>query len=219
MNAVGYIRVSTEEQRDHGFSLLAQRRQIQAYCTAKGWDLVKVYADEGLSGKDLNNRPALPQLLATMGDDPEVVLVTRLDRLSRNTRQLLALVEDHFTQNGVRLVSINEGIDPTTPAGEFVLTILAGLAQMERKQIADRVREGMAEAKRQGKHVGRPPFGYKIGGEGTLVPDPTQQFLLRRARHLAREFGYAAAAQELGWPACTLWWRVKQAERRKERQG
>jgi len=208
MRAAGYIRVSTEEQRNQGFSLSAQRRQITAYCSARGWTLADIYADGGVSGRSLD-RPALQRLLqAVSSNGVQAVVITALDRLSRTTRDLLELIEDHFTRGGPRLVSISEGIDPTTPAGEFVLTVLAGLAQLERRQLAERVRVGMQEARRQGKHLGRPPYGSRIGSGGELVPVPEEVGVLQRARRLVRRQGYSATARELGWPVPTLWCRL-----------
>lgn len=205
MRAVGYVRVSTEEQADEGYSLAAQRKQIAAYCEAKNWELGLVYADEGISGKETKNRPALQQMLAAArAHDFDVVVVSKLDRLSRTTMQLLALVQDCFTGNSVRLVSVGEGIDPTSATGQFVMTILAGLAQMEREQIGERTRMGMAEAKAQGKHVGKPPYGWCIGDDGRLVAVPEQQEMLLRAVNYTGRHGIKLAAQLLGWPLSSL---------------
>jgi len=215
VRAAGYVRVSTEEQREEGYSLAAQRRQVKAFCDAKRWELAKVYADEGLSAKDTQNRPALQALLAdAKAHGFDAVVICKLDRLSRNTRQLLALVEDHFTGNGVRLVSIGEGIDPTTATGEFTLTVLAGLAQTERKQISERTKAGMGEARKQGRHIGRVGYGFRMGESGELVKVPEEQVALAQARRLVKRLGYQKAAQQIGWPVPTLWYRVAGRQRR-----
>jgi len=213
MQAAGYVRVSSEEQVNEGFSLAAQRRQITAFCEAKGWTLGHVYADEGISGKEMKNRPALQQLLAAaQAHKFDVVVITNLDRLSRTTLQILALVADHFSKNSVRLVSINEGIDPTTVAGEFVLTVLAGLAQLERRQLGERTRMGMQEARLQGKHIGKPPYGWRIGDDGRLMEVPDQQTVLDKAAVLTRRHGPKEAARLLGWPLTSLKDRMRKQE-------
>lgn len=213
MRAVGYVRVSTEEQAEEGFSLAAQRRSIAAFCEAKDWQLVHIYADEGISGKDVRNRPALQTMLvAAQNHECDVVVVARLDRLSRTTTQLLALVHSSFTSNDVRLVSVSEGIDPTTPAGQFVMTILAGLAQMEREQIGERTRAGMHEARRQGKHIGKCPFGWRPDKYGTLQEHAQEQATLDWAAHLYVTQGAPEAARLLGWPLSTLKDRLRKRE-------
>jgi site-specific DNA recombinase len=218
VRTVGYIRVSTEEQREEGYSLAAQRRQIQAFCQAKRWELVRVFSDEGKSGKEVRGRSGLQALLeAAKAHEFEAVVVCKLDRLGRNTRQLLGLVDDYFTKNGVKLVSIQEGIDPTTATGEFTLTILAGLSQMERKQIGERTRQGMTEAKRQGKHVGRVGYGWRMGEGGELVPVAAEQRQLARAKRLAKKHGYTEAARRMGWNMHTLYYRVERRKRRGKR--
>lgn len=103
--AVGYARVSTDEQAREGVSLDAQRERIRAYATAKGLAMVDVLADEGVSGKDLR-RPALEELLARCqrGEVAHVV-VLKLDRLTRRTRDLLTLVETVFLAHQIELHS------------------------------------------------------------------------------------------------------------------
>jgi site-specific DNA recombinase len=210
MKAAGYVRVSTEEQRDEGYSLSAQRMQVKALCDSKGWELVKVYADEGKSGKNVSGRPALQELLdAVKAHQYDVVVICKLDRLGRNTRQILAIVEDNFTKNGVRLVSIAEGLDPTTPAGGLMLTMLAGLAEFERKQIGERTRSGMAEARKQGKHTGRVGFGWQMNENGEAVPVPEEQRELRRAKRLASRHGIAEAARRMEWDYDTAYYRLR----------
>jgi len=213
MRAVGYVRVSTDEQVDEGFSLAAQRKQVTAYCEARDWSLGLVYADEGISGKEIKNRPALQLMLAAArAHEFDVVVVSKLDRLSRTTTQLLALVHECFTGNGVRLVSVGEGIDPTTAAGMFVMTILAGLAQMEREQIGERTRMGMAEAKAQGKHIGKVPYGWSMGDDGRLVAVHEQQELLRKAVSITGKHGVRIAAITMGWPLSSLKDRLSRLE-------
>ena len=208
MRAVGYVRVSTEEQARRGVSLAAQRDQVKAYCRARRWQLVKVHADEGLSGRSLD-RPGLQAALADVREGRATALVvTKLDRLSRNTRHILALVEDDFASNGVALVSIAETLDTTTAMGKFVVTLLAGLAQMEREQIGERTRAALATVKARGRHLGQVRYGKRRDASGRLVDDRDEQNALRRARRLRKA---GASWREI---AEAMDWTVSQARTR-----
>ena len=163
---VGYVRVSTTEQRDEGVSLRAQRERLRAYCAALGFELVAVHADEGVSGAlPPHRRPALSRALADVAKgNADGVLVVKLDRLSRSVMHTLRLM-DRSRREGWRLVSVAEQLDGGTPVGRMVMTVLAALAEMEREQLAERTREGMAQLVRDGRlrsrHV---PFGYRLEG-------------------------------------------------------
>ena len=106
LRAYGYVRVSTEEQAAEGLSLEAQEEKIRAYASFKDLELVEIIRDEGASGKDLN-RPGFQELLELVGGkQAEALVVFKLDRLTRNTSDLLHLVEDVFKQGNTRFFSI-----------------------------------------------------------------------------------------------------------------
>ena len=114
------------------------------------------YVDKGVSGAK-DRRPALDRLVAdAMRRGFDVLVVWRLDRLGRNLRHLVTLL-DELHAVGVSFVSLGEGIDCTTPAGRLQLHVLAALAEFERGRIAERVKAGLAQARRRGKRLGRPP--------------------------------------------------------------
>ena len=143
---LGYVRVSDTDQNT--------ARQIAALLE-RGIPKERIYIDKK-SGKNAD-RPQLKEMLAfcRKGD---CVVVTALDRLGRNTKDLLAIIEE-LTEKGVEFVSLNEQIDTTTPAGRFVLTVFAAMAQMERENILERQRQGIAIAKQiPGKYTGRKPI-------------------------------------------------------------
>lgn len=153
--AVGYVRVSTLDQAREGWSLPAQRRRIAAYCAAKGWELVETYADEGVSAQA--ERPEFDRMVAeVLADGVSHVVALKLDRLGRSAVGLLNLY-DALERKGLSLVTIEDGIDTSTPMGRFLRTVLAAVAELERDTISERTKIGMAEAKRQGKRMGRPP--------------------------------------------------------------
>lgn len=139
---VGYVRVSTAEQNTARQEVLMEQLGAE-----------KMYIDK-MSGKT-TDRPQLKSMLnfVRTGD---VVIVESISRFARNTRDFLELV-DILTEKGVEFVSKKESIDTTTPAGKFMLTVFAAVAELERGYILDRQREGIAIAKARGKYTGRKP--------------------------------------------------------------
>lgn len=157
-----YVRVSTDEQARSGLGLAAQRSRCAAMALVKDWPEPVFYADEGISGtKGLRQRPGLARLLEEVrAGRYRAVIILSLDRLARRTRLVLELVEE-LTSCGVALVSCKESLDTATPQGQFVLTMFAALAQLERDLIADRTRAALAEIDhRDGDRGGRLPHGY-----------------------------------------------------------
>jgi len=179
-SVLGYARVSTEEQALGGCSLDAQVKQIEAYATANGLDLIEVVQDAGISGKRTDNRPGLQAAIERL-DSGEVggLIVLKLDRLSRSTRDVLDLV-DRFVKQGWSLSSISEQIDTKTANGRFVLTVLAGLSQMEREQIGERTRMALAYKKAKGERVGAVPYGWALAEDGCMLEEsPAEQGVVR----------------------------------------
>jgi DNA invertase Pin-like site-specific DNA recombinase len=152
--AVGYVRVSTQDQAREGWSLDAQRRRIEAYCVAKGWPLVKVYADEGVSA--VKHRPQWEQLRTdVLANGITHVVAMKLDRFGRSAVDLLNTY-DVLERKGVALVCVEDSIDTSTPAGRLMRTVLAAVAEFERDVISQRTKDGLAEARAQGKVLGAP---------------------------------------------------------------
>jgi Site-specific recombinases, DNA invertase Pin homologs len=180
MRAALYIRVSTDEQAREGFSIDAQKRKLLAYAESQDWDVVSVLVDDGYSAKDLN-RPAMQELLQKVrNEEIDVVLVFKLDRLTRSVRDLYALL-DEFSRHDVGFRSAQEQFDTTTTMGRAMLGILGIFAQWERETIAERVRFGMEQKVREGKKPGgKYPFGYDR--KGNLIPDEAE--IIRRVREL-----------------------------------
>jgi len=140
---VGYARVSTNDQN--------LDRQIDALGEA-GCD--KIFSDQGASGSH-ESRPGLDALLEYLRPS-DVLVVQALDRLGRTTRTLLELVET-LRQRGIDLRILNLGVDTRTPAGQLVLTVVAGIAEMERAQLRERTLDGLFAARQRGRVGGRPP--------------------------------------------------------------
>ncbi len=176
-----YLRVSTEEQARSGLGLGAQQARVVAMATVKGWPAPELFIDEGISGtKDTRKRPALARLmtLAAAGE-VDAIIINSLDRLARNTRLTLDLV-DELNRYGVTLVSCKEALDTTTPQGQFFVTVIAGMAQLERDMISDRTKAALAEhSRRDGESGGRLPYGYVRAEDGVKI-DREQARVVRR---------------------------------------
>jgi DNA invertase Pin-like site-specific DNA recombinase len=187
--------VSTEEQAREGVSLAAQKARLEAYAVAHGAELVGIEADEGVSGKVVpESRPGLAGALAAVRSGAaDGLLVLKLDRLSRSTRDVLDLV-DECRRDGWRLISVSEHLDTATAAGRLVVTVLAALAEMEREQIGERTQVALGEVARQGRaYSHRTPFGWRTaagsdraqrGDRSPLVPDLAEQRILARMLEL-----------------------------------
>ena len=148
MRAALYARVSTADQTTEN-----QLEELRRYVSARGWDPTE-YTDAISGAKD--RRPALDRLLKdARRRKVDVVICWRLDRLGRNLKHLITLL-DELAVLGVAFVSLAEGIDATTPAGKLQMHILGAIAEFERARIAERVKAGLARAKRNGQRLGRP---------------------------------------------------------------
>jgi|LSQX01.2.fsa_nt_gb DNA invertase Pin-like site-specific DNA recombinase len=181
MKTIGYTRVSTREQAETGCSLQAQRDKIHAYALLHDLGEVEIIEDAGCTGKDLGRGGA--RRLIGLCEDRQVahVIVYKLDRLTRRTRDLLYLVDDVFSANGVAFHSLSESIDTGTAMGTFFLTLMGALAQMQRDLIAERTRDVLHAKKDRGEVVGTVPFGFMRDGDD-LLPVPEELQVIVRMR-------------------------------------
>lgn len=169
MKAIGYARVSTEDQAQGGVSLDFQEEKVRAYCVAKDWELIKMLRDDGYSAKDLN-RPGMQEILkGCRKREFDVVVILKLDRLTRSVKDLGYLVEDVFSKCSVGFSSIQDNFDTCTANGRMVMNILATIAQWERDTISERTRDAMQFMKNGLKLVGAVPYGFD-SNDGELSP-------------------------------------------------
>jgi site-specific DNA recombinase len=183
----GYSRVSTLRMAEEGISLEAQAARVKAYAEAKGWQLSEVLVERGKTGKNMR-RPMLERLRREVKAGlVSHVIVLKVDRISRSVRDLLELLED-FKRYGVAFVSVTESIDTSTSLGEFVLTLLGAVAQLERATIADRTTLALKHKRSEGKVYSRIPFGWREGEDKKLVPVAVEQKALAAAKKM-REAG------------------------------
>ena len=152
--AVGYLRVSTTEQAHSGAGLAAQRSAVEAEAARRGWVLVSVEVDTG-SGKSLAGRAGLTAALhAVSTGQADVLVVAKLDRLSRSLVDFAGLLARAQKENW-NLVALDLGVDLSTPAGEFLASVMASAAQWERRIIGVRTKEALAAEKAAGVRLGR----------------------------------------------------------------
>lgn len=155
MRVLGYGRVSTEDQAVYGASLDAQRENLWEWCNRKNAELVDFVADEGYSAKDLD-RPGVIELLERLdAGEADVLLVTKLDRLSRSVLDFANLMS-RSRMGSWSIVCLDVGVDTSTASGEVVANVLASFAQFERRLISERTKAALAVKKAQGVHCGRP---------------------------------------------------------------
>lgn len=175
--AVLYVRVSTSKQEE-GYSIPLQKSRLIAYCKAKGWVVSGVFVDPGHSGSSLE-RPGIAGLMeGVKAGKYDVVLVYKLDRLSRSQKDTLYLIEDIFMANKVDFVSMQESFDTSTVFGRGMVGILSVFSQMERETITERTLMGRAGRAEEGlwHGGGTAPIAYDyIDGELVINEEEAQQ--------------------------------------------
>jgi len=177
-----YMRVSSGEQNTG-----AQEHALREYVQRRGWKLQQIYRDQGVSGAN-SNRPALNELLkACRRGSFDVIVVWKFDRFARSLKQLMSGLE-MCRAFGIDFVSVTEAVDTSLPAGELVFQMIGAVAQFERSLIAERVKSGLANARANGKVLGRPPLRKLTRIE---VAELRRQRIQRGVpfRHLAKKFG------------------------------
>jgi site-specific DNA recombinase len=159
---IGYIRVSTKDQVEEGHSLDAQRSAIIQFCQNKGWQLVEIKVDAGISGTK-EKRPALQETLKAVEQGRcDVVVVHAIDRFYRNLQGLLKAL-NHLQEHNVTFTSISENLDFTTPWGKLALAVLGTLAEIYIDRLRKETRKGRRARVAKGLHNGTPPIGYCYG--------------------------------------------------------
>jgi len=187
----GYVRVSTDEQKDKGHSIDAQIRIIREYCDKNDdYTLIEIYNDAGYSGKNLN-RPAIQRLFKDIESQKiDVVVALKIDRLSRENLDS-QLVKKHCIDNDCEIILINENYDLNTLSGNMMYGIASLFAEHERKEIGLRTKRGLEEMVLQKKHPNRAPFGYVINKEtGHLEINPIESVTVKEVFDLCAK-GYS----------------------------
>lgn len=205
MKAIGYVRVSTDEQADSGLGLLDQSRKVDAAALLADAELIDTVIDDGYSAKSLD-RPGMAQVLERVeGGEVDAIVIAKLDRLTRSVFDLggllktLGKAQRASGGRGVHLLSAGENIDTSSATGRLMVNLLASVAEWERDVIRERTSAALQERKRQGyAATGSVPYGFDVDEDGLLVANEREQVALQILRERRAEgLGWTAIAAEL----------------------
>lgn len=201
--AIAYVRVSTNEQAQEGISIEHQRQAIRDYARFRKLTLAQEIIDPGVSAsKPLRQRQGGRELFElARADHIKAIIAYKLDRLFRDAADCLTVTRQ-WDELGVDLHLIDLGgqpIDTSTAMGRFFLTVMAGVAEMERNLIRERTKAAMGHLKSTGKRVGGLSYGFKLEADGkTLVEEAREQEVITLARQLRHQgYSFRRIAQEL----------------------
>lgn len=183
-----YERVSTITQAEEGYSIGAQIEKLTKFAESKGYVVVDHYTDAGYTGSKID-RPGINKMISDIEKGKiDIVIVYKLDRLSRSQKDTLYLIDDVFLKNNVAFVSMSEAFDTSTAYGRAMLGLLSVFAQLERENIRERIKMTFAERARQGLYHGGSsiPSGYYMEN-GLLKVNETEAFVVRRVFELYAE--------------------------------
>ncbi|UQZ84552.1 DNA-invertase hin [Paenibacillus konkukensis] len=174
-----YARVSTEEQVKEGYSIQAQIAELKRYAELHGFQIVDEYVDEGASGKNITGRPQMKRLLKDAQHHRFLmVMVYKIDRLARKLKDALE-ISDTLENHNVKLISLNENFDTSTPFGKTAFQMLCSFAELERNNIIDRVKMGMMQRAKEGKYNGGKVLGYD-NIEKELIVNEDEAIIVRK---------------------------------------
>lgn len=182
MKLVGYARVSTQGQADNT-SLEEQKKRIRAYCYAFGHELLEIFEEVG-SGQRASTRPQFQLALDLVRDRADGIIAVKLDRIARNARDVLALVEDVLKPENKNLVLLDLNVDTSTPTGRAILAVMAAVAQLECEIITERCQGGRkAKSEAGGYAFGSPPYGFRAEDSELVEVSEEQEVIELIRRH------------------------------------
>lgn len=165
-----YVRVSTQEQAQQGFSLNAQQEALENYAKALGYEIHRIYRDEGKSAKDMK-RPEMTQMLQDAETGKfSAIFIYKLDRFSRSIKDLILTI-DKLKEWGIDFVSLQDRIETTSASGKLMFHIIGAFAEFERNIIGDRTKFGMQRKAKEGGFITKAPKGYKLVNKKLMVDD------------------------------------------------
>lgn len=213
-----YLRVSTEEQAREGFSIHAQKEKLTSYANINDWDIYDFYIDDGISGKNITDRPSINRLIEDVkSGNVNNVLIYKLDRLTRSVKDLINLIE-LFEENNCSFNSVTEKLDTSNAVGRMFIKIIGIFAEFERENLAERVSFGYEQKAREGNYTncnGVNGYDY-IVGSGELVVNDIEKDIVNRIYDLylegnsmikiAKQFNYENVPTKRGgdWAQSTI---------------
>ena len=157
-----YIRVSTQEQAQQGFSLAAQQEALENYAKALGYEVLKVYKDEGKSAENIQQRPEMMEMLQDAEKKKfSAIFIYKLNRFSRSIKYLILTI-DKLKDWGIDFVSLQDKIETTSASGKLMFHIISAFAEFERNIIGDRTLFGMQRKAKEGGFITKAPKGYVL---------------------------------------------------------
>ena len=196
IKAIGYIRVSTDEQAKEGVSLENQEQKIRDYCKLKDFEILEIVQDAGISAKNLRRPGAQKVLEMARNKMVDAVVVYKLDRMFRSTVDALETTKQCDNWN-VSVHSIQEALDTKSAMGKFFFTLTAALAEMEREIIGERTRDVLQRKTANGEVYGNVPFGFKKF-KGKLLNHDAEQKIVRTVLEMRKEgLNYSMISKEL----------------------
>ena len=166
-----YVRVSTQDQAQHGFSLDAQQDSLLNYAKALGYEIFKIYRDEGKSAKDLKHRPEMIQMLKDAEEKKfAAIFVYKLDRFSRSIKDLILTIDQLKTWD-IDFISLQDKIETASASGKLMFHIISAFAEFERNIIGDRTTFGMNRKATEGGFITRAPKGYKLVNKELIIDE------------------------------------------------
>lgn len=184
MKAVGYVRISTEEQATKGVSLDAQKSAVRRWAEDNAAELLYLFEDVGVSGMKLKQRKALQGALEAVCEHKAALVVFSLSRLSRSTKDTLYIAE-RLDKAGADLVSLSERIDTTSASGKMLFRLMAVLNEFERDQISERTSSVLQYKKARGEAYSPTPYGFDRIGK-MFVENEREQLILMRILDLRK---------------------------------
>lgn len=200
INVVLYLRVSTEEQAQKGFSLDYQEESLKRFCELRGYNIVAIYREDH-SAKNFK-RPQWNNLQAYVKTNKRTVdkiLFAKWDRFSRNVQEAFNIISQ-FENMGVEVNAAEQWLEPENPDKIILLSFYLSIGEAERRKIASRTKDGTYQAKREGYYASRAPYGYDSFRDGTrskrgaskgkrsmLVPNANAEFVTRAFQEVAMD--------------------------------
>lgn len=188
-----YTRVSTLEQANEGYSIEGQEKRLKSYCEINDWGKYELFVDAGKSAGS-TDRAGLQNLISRL-DEFDLILVYKLDRLTRSVRDLMSLL-DTFEKHDVKFRSATEVFDTTSAIGKLFITLVGAMAEWERSTIAERTSQGRKMSAEKGNYTAPVPFYYdKI--DGKLYPNENRKVVEYMAERVKAGVSLRAVAVEL----------------------